>query len=390
MFSVLPEDVSEFRCRTKVVYRIGALEEIPMEFEELGAKKIVIITDKGVRGAGIVDQALDAIGDELDVVGIFDEVEQDAKATIIEKAKRFVLENEAEGILAIGGGSVMDTVKSVNVLITAGEDDIREFVGVEIVHAPMMPHIAVPTTSGTGCEVTWGAVVLDEEEHTKIAFMEWYSVADVAILDPIVAKSMPPKITASTGIDALTHAIEGYTSIVSDPFSDSLCYYAIRLISKWLREATQNGDNLEARGFMMYAASIAGIGFWNGMTGAVHATAHALGGTYGIPHGVANSIMLPAIMEYNIDYCTEKYKDIALAMGINVFEMSDEDAAREAIGAVRKLISDIGLPSDLKQWNIPDDDIPMLVEKAIVDSQMNFNPRPAEEDEVAEIYRSLI
>lgn len=387
----MPEEVVEFKLRTKIVFRDGAVEELPYELEELGAKRLVVFTDKGVIDAGILDYVKGILEDsDVEIVGIFDKIQQDALVSVINEAARYVREVGADSILAVGGGSVMDTAKGANVLVTGEEEDIAEHIGAELIHRPMLPHVAIPTTSGTGCEVTWGAVIKNEEEQTKTGFIEWYCVADVAILDPQVTKSMPPRLTASTGIDALTHAIEGYTSPYANPLTDAMNLHAVRLVGRWLPVAVHRGDDIEARSYMAFAAAVAGVGFFNSMCGAVHACAHALGGACGIPHGMANAVMLPVIMEYNRDYVIDQYRDVAGALGVNVHGMDPEEAARAAVDAVKKLIEEIDLPTDLKEWGVKEEDLPLLAEKAMEDSQMMFNPRPAEEEEILELFRRLI
>lgn len=387
----LPEELIEFKLRTKIVYRIGAVEELPFELGELGCKRPAIFTDRGVVEAGILDYVKEALeGSDIDIAGVFDGVRQDALVSVINEAARFVRETKADGIVAVGGGSVMDTAKGANVLVTGGEEDIAEHVGAELVGRPMLPHVAIPTTSGTGCEVTWGAIIKNEEERTKTGFIEWYCVADVALLDPKVTVSLPPALTASTGIDALTHAIEAYTSPYANPLADAMTLHAVRLVSRWLRRAVEKGDDLEARAYMQFAATVAGVGFFNTMCGAVHACAHALGGMFDVPHGVANSIMLPAVMEYNRDYVAERYRDVAEAMGVVVRGLSAVEAADAAIAEVRKLIRDVGLPTDLKGYGIREEDLPELAVKAMEDIQMTFNPRPADEEEIAELFRRLL
>ena len=387
----LPEELIEFKLRTKLVYRDGAVEELPFELGELGAKRLVIFTDRGVVDAGILDYVKEALeGSEVEIVGVFDRIQQDALVSVINEGARFIREVGGDSILAVGGGSVMDTAKGANVLVAGEEEDIAEHIGAELVGHPMLPHVAVPTTSGTGCEVTWGAIIKNEEEQTKTGFIEWYCVADVAILDPRVTRSMPPGLTAATGMDALTHAIEAYTSPYANPLADAMTIHAVRLVNDWLRKAVEDGDDMEARSYMMFAACVAGVGFFNTMCGAVHACAHALGGMFSVPHGIANTIMLPAIMEYNREYVAERYRDIAEAMRVDVRGMTPQEGADAAIAEVRRLIADVGLPTDLKGYGVGEDDLAELAEKAMQDSQMMFNPRPAEEDEILEIYRRLL
>lgn len=387
----LPEELIEFKLRTKIVYRMGAVEELPFELGELGARRPVVFTDQGVIQAGILDYVNRVLeGSDVEIAGVFDKIQQDALVSVINEAARFIREAGGDSIVAVGGGSVMDTAKGANVLVTGEEEDIAEHIGAELVGRPMLPHVAIPTTSGTGCEVTWGAIIKNEEEQTKTGFIEWYCVADVALLDPKVTVSMPPRLTAATGVDALTHAIEAYTSPYANPLADAMTLHAVRLVGRWLRRAVEKGDDLEARAYMQFAATVAAVGFFNTMCGAVHACAHALGGMFDLPHGVANSIMLPVVMEYNRDYVAERYRDVAEAMGVDVRGLSAEEAADAAIAEVRKLISDVGLPADLKQYGIREEDLPELAEKAMQDSQMMFNPRPPEEEEIAELFRRLL
>jgi alcohol dehydrogenase len=387
----LPDELIEFKLRTKIVYRDGAVEELPFELGELGVKRLVIFTDRGVVEAGIMNSVLEVLeSSDIEVAGIFDRIQENALAGIVNEGARFFRQVSGDGILAVGGGSVMDTAKGVNVLIAGGEEDIAEHVGAEVVGRPMLPHVAVPTTSGTGCEVAWGAIIKNEEERTKSGFIEWYSVADVALLDPRITMSMPPMLTASTGIDTLTHAIEAYTSPYANPLADAMTLHAMKLVSRWLRKAVADGDDLEARAYMMFAACVAGIGFFNTMCGAVHACAHALGGVFDIPHGIANTIMLPVVMEYNKEYCAERYRDVAEAMGVDIHDMSPPEGADAAIAAVREIIADCGLPTTLEQYGIGEEDLPLLAEKAEQDIQMLFNPRPADEEEIMGLYRSVL
>jgi alcohol dehydrogenase len=391
MNMALPEELIEFKLRTKIVYSDSAVEELPYELGELGASRLVIFTDQGVIEAGILDYVKKTLeGSEVEIVGIFDKIQENASTEIINESARFIKEVGGDSILAVGGGSVMDTVKGANVLVTGKEEDIAEHIGAEVVGRPMLPHIAIPTTSGTGCEVAWGAAIKNEKERVKTGFIEWFSVADVAILDPQVTKSMPPRLTGATGVDALTHAIEAYTSPIANPLADAMNLHAIRLVGRWLREAVTNGDNLEARSYMMFAACLAGVGFFNTMCGLVHSCANALGGMYEIPHGIAITVMLPVVMEYNKDFCAEQYRDVAEAMGVNVHGMSPEEGADAAIAAVRDLTTDCGLPTTPTEYDIKEEDLPLLAEKAIQDIQTMYNPRSAEEEEIIELYRSVL
>lgn len=294
-------------------------------------------------------------------------------------------------MVAVGGGSVMDTAKAVNIMIGGGNDDFQPLAdqaGLWEGAKFLPPHIAFPTTAGTGCEVTNAMVVLDTNAHAKLSVTHPYCNADIAMLDPELTVKLPPKITAFTGMDALTHAIEGTTSTGAEPVADALCLHAIRLIFKYLPIAVQHPDDIIARGHMLIASTIAGMGFVNTMTGGVHATAHALGALYGIPHGMANSIMLPEVMDLNTKEVPDRFMMIADAMGLNIEGKKPLEAARMAVKAVRSLKKKIGLTETLKDFKVPKDpeELQPLVALAAADGQVSYNPHYLEEDDILKLY----
>jgi alcohol dehydrogenase len=383
-------DLFEFRNRSRILYGIGCRRELPHELEQLGANKILICTDRGVREAGVVDMVSDVLaGASIELAGVYDGILQDARVGPINEAAAEVLKTKANGIIALGGGSVMDSVKAVVHMIGHDQTDFQVLLNNPIFDfKPLMPHIAFPTTSGTGCEVTNGGVIYDEQEKRKGGFMDTYCSSDVALLDPELVVGLPPKITAFTGMDALTHAIEAYTTTVAQPFSDAMCLPAIKTIMEWLPEAVRNGKDLEARGEMMIAACMAGIAILNAVAGAVHATAHALGGRFGIPHGLANAIMLPWVMEANLEVCAEKYKNITKVIGGPTEGLTTVEAGRWAVDAVRRLKGEINLTERLSDFGISETmiDEVELVDLALSDLLMNLNPKGLEFDEVRSLY----
>jgi alcohol dehydrogenase len=284
----------------------------------------------------------------------------------------------------------MDTVKAVNIMIGMEERDFQPLADRAALWEgakPLPPHIALPTTAGTGSEVTNAVVVLDTAQGVKLSVTHPYN-ADIAMLDPELMVKLPPKITAFTGMDALTHAVEGITSMGAEPIADSMGLHAIRLIFKYLPIAVREPENIEARGHMLIASALAGLCFGNTMTGAVHSMAHALGGKYGVPHGMGNGIMLPFVMEFNIEAAPLRFLMIADAMGINVKGVDPVKAGKKAVKAVKELKKEIGLTETLKDFNISKKkkDLLALVEIAAGDSQISYNPRYLEEADILKLY----
>jgi len=308
----------------------------------------------------------------------------------VNKGAEFYRKCGADCLIAVGGGSVMDTAKAVNIMIGRKIDDFQPLADLAALWEgakPLPPHIVFPTTAGTGSEVTNAIVALDVENEVKLAISHPYN-ADIAMLDPELTVALPPKITGFTGMDALTHAIEGVTSTSAEPIADAMGLHAIRLIFKYLPIAVKDPENIEARGHMLIASSLAGLCFGNTMTGGVHACAHALGGKYGIPHGLANAIMLDIVMDFNVEEVPLRFLIVADAMGINVNGKDPVEAGREAVQAVRDLKADIGLTDSLKDFDIPEgrEELMPLVELAAADSQISYNPRYLEEEDILNLY----
>jgi alcohol dehydrogenase class IV len=378
--------------RPRVMYKAGVREELGFEMEKLGGTKVVLYTDKGLVQAGVAEMVIEAIkASRLELVGVYDKIVQDARLDLINEGAAFYRKCGADCMVVVGGGSVMDTAKAINIMIGGGHEDfspLAEQVGLFDGAQPLPPHIAFPTTAGTGAEVTYAMVVLNDIAKAKVAVGHPFCTPDIAMLDPELTVKLPPKITAFTAMDAMTHAIEAITTISANPISDGLGLHAIRIITNYLPKAMKNPGDVDARGYLLIASTMAGMSFINAFTGGVHATAHALGALYGIPHGLANSIMLPHVMTFNLEEKPERFVLIADAMGVNVDGMTSEQAARAAVQAVKDLQKSTGLTQTLKDFGVPEgrEALQPLIDLAMGDSQLPYNPRDLEEDDVYNLY----
>jgi len=378
--------------RSRIMYSPGLRSELAFEMAQLGGTRAVIFTDKGLVDAGVAGMVVEAVEkSDLALAGVFDRIVQDARIDLINEAARFYRETGADCLVAVGGGSVMDTAKAVNILIGDGLDDFAPLAAQAALWEdakPLPPHIAFPTTAGTGCEITNAIVVLDVEAQAKISVSHPFCNADIAMLDPELTVKLPAKITAFTGMDALTHAIEGVTSTNVQPLSDALGFHAIRMICRYLPVAVREPGNVDARGNMLIASAMAGISFVNSLTGAVHALAHSLGAVYGIPHGLANAILLPHVMEFNLEERPERYMTVADAMVLPVDGKDPLEAGRMAVQAVKDLLREVGLTQTLKDFGVPADReaLQAAVDLAAGDAQIGYNPRYVEEEDIANLY----
>lgn len=367
----------------------GAIESIADEAKGRGFKKAFICSDPDLLKFGVTKKVTDV----LDKAGLDYEIYSDIKANpTIENCQHGVESFKASGadyLIAIGGGSSMDTSKAIGIVVANPEfSDIRSLEGVAPTKKKCVPIIAVPTTAGTAAEVTINYVITDTEKNRKMVCVDVHDIPVVAVVDPDMMSTMPKGLTAATGMDALTHAIEGYITKGAWAMSDMFHLKAIEIISKSLRGAVENTP--EGREGMALGQYVAGMGFSNVGLGIVHSMAHPLGALYDTPHGVANAIILPTVMEYNAPATGEKYRDIAKAMGVEGTEkMSTEEYRKAAIDAVRQLAKDVGIPADLKEIVDPKD-IDFLAQSAYDDACRPGNPRDTSVAELADLYRSLI
>ena len=366
----------------------GAIQEIAAEAKGRGFQKAFVCSDPDLVKFGVTGKVLKV----LDDAGLAYEIYSNIKANpTIENVQTGVAAFKASGadyIVAIGGGSSMDTAKAIGIIIANPEfEDVRSLEGTAATKKPCVPIIAVPT-AGTAAEVTINYVITDVEKKRKFVCVDTHDIPVVAVIDPEMMSSMPKGLTAATGMDALTHAIEGYITKAAWEMTDMFHLKAIEIISKNLRGAVENTK--EGREGMALGQYIAGMGFSNVGLGIVHSMAHALGAVYDTPHGVANAILLPTVMEYNAPATGEKYREIARAMGVEgVDQMSQEEYRKAAVDAVRKLSQDVGIPADLKEI-AKEEDVPFLAESAYADACRPGNPRDTSVEEIAALYRSLM
>ena len=367
----------------------GAIQEIAAEAKNRGFRKAFVCSDPDLIKFGVTGKVLKV----LDDAGLAYEVYSNIKANpTIENVQTGVAAFQASGadyIVAIGGGSSMDTAKAIGIIIANPEfADVRSLEGTAPTKNPSVPIIAVPTTAGTAAEVTINYVITDVEKKRKFVCVDTHDIPVVAVIDPEMMSSMPKGLTASTGMSALTHAIEGYITKGAWEMTDMFHLKAIEIISRTLRGAVENTK--EGREGMALGQYIAGMGFSNVGLGIVHSMAHALGAVYDTPHGVANAILLPTVMEYNAPATGEKYREIARAMGVEgVDQMTQEEYRKAAVDAVRKLSQDVGIPADLKEI-AKEEDVQFLSESAYADACRPGNPRDTSVEEIAALYRSLM
>ena len=367
----------------------GAIKEIANEVKVRGFAKAFVCSDPGLIKFGVTKKVTDI----LDEAGLAYEIYSNIKPNpTIENVQTGVAAFKASGadyLIAIGGGSSMDTAKAIGIIINNPEfEDVRSLEGVAPTKKPCVPIIAVPTTAGTAAEVTINYVITDVEKKRKFVCVDTHDIPVVAVIDPDMMSSMPKGLTASTGMDALTHAIEGYITKGAWEMTDMFHLKAIEIISNSLRGAVANTP--EGREGMALGQYVAGMGFSNVGLGIVHSMAHSLGAVYDTPHGVANAILLPTIMEYNAPCTGDKYKYIAKAMGVEGVEnMSQEEYRKAAVDAVKKLSADVGIPADLKAI-VKEEDLDFLSESAYADACRPGNPRDTSVEEIKELYKSLM
>ena len=367
----------------------GAIAEIAGEVTGRGLKKALVCSDPDLLKFGVTKKVTDVLEAAGIAYDIYSDIKPNPTIQNVQDGVEALKKSQADCIIAIGGGSSMDTAKAIGIIITNPEfADVRSLEGVAPTKNPSLPIIAVPTTAGTAAEVTINYVITDVEKNRKMVCVDPHDIPVVAIVDPDMMATMPKGLTAATGMDALTHAIEGYITKGAWELSDMFHLKAIEIISKSLRGAVDNTP--EGREGMALGQYVAGMGFSNVGLGIVHSMAHPLGALYDTPHGVANAIILPTVMEYNAPATGEKYREIARAMGVKgVDDMSQEEYRKAAIDAVRRLSQDVGIPADLKEIVKPED-VAFLAQSAYDDACRPGNPRDTSVEEIAALYKSLL
>lgn len=369
----------------------GARKELPEVLQRMGLKKALVCTDKGLLKVGtaqMVTEVLDQAGFPYE---IYSEIKPNPTVTNVKQGVAAFADAKADCIIAIGGGSSMDTAKGIGIVTNNPEfSDIVSLEGVAPTKKKSVPIIALPTTAGTGAEVTINYVIIDEERQAKMVCVDPNDIPAVAIVDPELMYSLPKGLTAATGMDALTHAIEGYITKGAWVMSDMYELQAIKMIAENLPLAVEEPKNPVGREGMALAQYIAAQAFSNVGLGLVHGMAHPMGSLHDIPHGVANALLLPTIMEFNMPKCLEKYGVIAKTMGVNTDGMTVEQAAQAAVDAVKALSIRVGIPQTLTELGIKEEDIPALAAQAIADVCTPGNPRDVTEAEIVELYKKVL
>lgn len=374
----------EIKTPGSIVFGPGTSESLSARLKSFAEGPVVIVTDAGLVKAGVVKQIQELLSSAGREVQIFDAVEPDPDKKCVEECLEAVRQAEAKVLLGIGGGSSLDVAK-VTAIIAVNGGGINDYVGIDNVPARGLPTILLPTTAGTGSEASPIAVISDKKQHSKMGIVSPHLYCDLAIVDPSLTLSCPAKVTASAGIDALTHAVEIYTNKFASAFIDPLALESIRLIGLHLSNCVQDGSNLTARTGMSLAALYGGMGLGPVNTAAVHALAYPLGGTFDVPHGLANSILLPYIMEFNLPVCRDKFARIGDVLG--VVGSDDNQKASQALEFIRNLSKDVGIPQRLRDIGIPEEAIGQMAQSAAkVTRLLNNNPRELTVSDISEIY----
>lgn len=375
----------EFFCPVKIIAGHAALEHIPFELASLGAKRPMIITDKGVRANNLlkpIEQAFE--GAEGTIAVVFDDVPPDSSLQTVRTAAEIYRANNCDALIAVGGGSVIDTSKGVNILVSQGGVDLLKYSGAHNLPCALKPFFVIPTTAGTGSEVTAVAVVSDTEKNVKLAFASYFLMPHATILDPRMTATLPPHITAMTGMDALTHAVEAYTCLASNPMSDAYAFAAIKKIGSNLFKVLDEPNNTNARLELAQASTMAGIAFSNSMVGLVHSLGHATGAVAHLPHGLCMNLFLPYVLEYNQSVNADKIAELLLPLaGAEVYANTPESQrAAKAIETIRNmrdvLFERTKLPRTLKEsGKVTEAQLDEIAAKALDDGSIIYNPREA-------------
>lgn len=369
----------------------GSREVLPQEIQRLGLKKAFVSTDKDLLKFGVADKVLQILDKAGIPYEVFSDIKPNPTVSNVKAGVKAFSESGADFILAIGGGSAIDTSKAIGIITNnPGFGDVVSLEGVAPTKKKSVPVIALPTTAGTAAEVTINYVITDEENHKKMVCVDPNDIPAVAIVDAELMYTLPKSLTAATGLDALTHAIEGLITKGAWEMSDMFELKAIEMIARYLETAVSEPENAEARNGMAVAQYIAGMAFSNVGLGVVHGMAHPLGAIFDIPHGVANALLLPVVMEYNLPAALDKYVDIAKAMNVYVVGMSKEEAACAAVDAVRTLSVKVGIPQHLRELGIKETDLERLAASALTDVCTPGNPREVTEEIILELYRKAL
>lgn len=370
---------------TRIIFGEKSMKDVGIEVDNLGGTKAVIVTDKGVVEAGLAEQVEKALGRRY--AGTFDRCVQDSGIHIVNEGAAFARGKGADLLVSVGGGSAIDTAKGMAIVLKEG-GQLQDYAGMQVLSRPQTPHVVIPTTAGTGSEVTYAAVIKDWDKNAKVLFCDNHIIPNTAILDPAMIAGLPPQLTATTGMDALTHAVEAIHALQCEPIADAMALHAIRLIVEYLPRCVENGGDLVARGQQQIAATLAGVAFGNAQVGLVHAAAHSVGALFKVPHGLANSILLPHVMLYNMDSCADRYALVARAMDLDTRGMSDQEAGEAAAGAIWELTKKMGVAQRLRDAGVPEEGLADAANLSLSDGAIVYNPKLIfDAEEVLQVYR---
>lgn len=363
----------------------GCLVEAADSVVGYGFKKALIVTDKVLNKIGMVKQVSDLLNERNIETVIYDGTQPNPTINNVNAGLTLLKENNCDFVISLGGGSPHDCAKGIALVATNG-GHIADYEGLDVSKKPQMPLISINTTAGTASEMTRFCIITDEESHIKMAIVDKNTTPIMSVNDPKLMLAMPASLTAATGMDALTHAIEAYVSIAATPVTDAVAIKAMEMIQANLRAVVADGENLEAREQMAYAQFMAGMAFNNASLGYVHAMAHQLGGFYDLPHGVCNAVLLPHVQRYNAQVCPERLRDVAKALGADVENLTAQQGADKAIELIQQLSRDVNIPTGLEQLGAKVEDLPTLATNALKDACGFTNPKQASHQEIVEIF----
>ncbi len=390
-----PNDTYSLFMPGKTIYGAGSADSVPEAITLLGGQKPLIVTDKGIVKVGILKRITERLSGAGISYAVYDETVPNPRVQNVIDGVETFKKNACDSLITLGGGSSHDCGKGIGLVVQNG-GHIQDFEGIDRSDKPFLPYVAVNTTSGTASEMTRFTIISDPQRQVKMAIVDWRVTPGIAINDPLLTMSMPPDLTAATGMDALTHAVEAFVSVAATPLTDSAAEKAFALVFEHLRGAVANGQNLEAREAMCHAEYLAGVAFNNASLGYVHAMAHQLGGFYDLPHGECNAVLLPYVSRFNLISCVKKFARMAACFGENTDGLTPRDAADLALKAITRLSADVGIPSNLIELgrryrkDVKPSDIPTMTRNAQKDVCGLTNPRRATDEEIAAIFSAAM
>ncbi|MCH4197488.1 MAG: L-threonine dehydrogenase [Serratia liquefaciens] len=367
----------------------GCLDQAAKTLKQQGLRQALIVTDKVLNNIGVVAQVQQLLAAQQIESCVYDGTHPNPTTLNVKQGLALLQEHQCDCVISLGGGSPHDCAKGIALLATNG-GDIKDYEGVDRSAKPQLPMIAINTTAGTASEMTRFCIITDEARHIKMAIVDKHVTPILSVNDPHLMAGMQKGLTAATGMDALTHAIEAYVSSAANPITDACALKAVTMIAESLRDAVADGSNMQARENMAYAQFLAGMAFNNASLGYVHAMAHQLGGFYDLPHGVCNAVLLPHVQEFNASVCASRLKDIAAAMGLDVSYLNDQQGAAACIAAIRLLAQDVGIPAGLRDLQVKEQDLDTLATNALKDACGFTNPIQATHAQIVAIFRAAM